>query len=133
LGSGRAQRQRLGHLARQLHVDMRQVVDHALADRGRLHLRQLVLEGATMWSFSAAPWLFQNSVAWLKWSSKLGCAGGPSALELVLDALEALVAAVDAELGAVAQRVRLVAHLPARKWSCGAPSRWWLCAGTAAG
>ena len=25
-----------------------------------------------MCSFSLAPWLFQNSVAWLKWSSKLG-------------------------------------------------------------
>jgi hypothetical protein len=64
--------QRLRHLARQARIDVRQVVDDALADRRHSTFDSSNWKAAMMCSFSAALWLFQNSVAWLKWSSKLG-------------------------------------------------------------
>jgi hypothetical protein len=71
---------------------MRQVVDHALADRRRLDLRQLVRKAATMWSFSAAPWLLKNSVAWREVVVEARAAPAHlRRIEPVLDALVTLV------------------------------------------
>src|SRR5262249_14108344 len=107
--------QGLGDLARQPRVHVREVVHHALADRRRLHLRQLELEGRDdvllLRRALAVP--EQRGVAAVVVEAP---AAPPDLgrLQRLGPALEALLAAVDAELRAVAQRVRFVGDAAAR-------------------
>ncbi len=68
---GHLEAEALGHLGGEVAVDL---VEHAPScargSRGRSTLPSSKRSAWTMCCFSGSDWLFQNSVAWLKWSKK---------------------------------------------------------------
>ena len=112
LGVRHGDAQRLGHLARQLGVHMGQVVHHPLADGRHLDLRQLELEGRNDVLLLRRALAVPEQRGLAEVIVEAGAAAAQlGRLHRFGKALEALLAPVDPELGAVGQRVRLVADL----------------------
>ena len=55
-------------------VHLRQQPEHALADGDGVHLAQLEAQRLDDVGLLGSDWLFQKSVAWLKWSKNLSAA-----------------------------------------------------------
>ena len=114
-GVGLADAEHFGDAARQFFVDMREVVDHALADRGHFELGQLETKRRhDMLFFGRA--LAVEEQARLREVVVEGLAAAPQLwrVQCLGERLEAPTGTIDAELAAVAQRIRLVGDLATR-------------------